>query len=539
MSVTIKSLLQLPSLNGARVVAGENGLNKVVSSISVLEYFDPGVLQDALFQNDEFYGSEIVITGFIQVKNDVNAQCSTVRRLAEGGEVGLILFYVGIFMPAVDPRLIRLADELNFTLICMPENRIDLRYSEVIREVMEAIFRDQMVATYLVSEMLERISLLPDHQRSMDTVLKMLRDRLACSFVILDSRLAVVNMANWPASGEPLIQRILEFYRQNPRMIPREPAAITLDKPLCVCCREIRNDEVLPMFLIAIKENGMLSSEIFSQAADVVQLFVNMWSSNHANIGTEELIKAILNDEPIKMNRLAKILNADVASIHHMMVIWPETETDGRKEFNARIFHKVRSFISVNFENGMTGIYNETLVAFTGDEKVKQPYEMIAGSLVEELEKENEKVRIVSCLGLKHTTAVREAYVSCMENLKYAEAILPFKKVISLQEIKFIGECGKIAAGGEEETGKVLSVLSPVMGQEDQNKELLHTLETYMLDADMSIQKTAEMMYVHKNTVKYRIAKLNEKLHYKVSRMPDAFELYRAAALIRLLHAKK
>ncbi|WP_394927148.1 PucR family transcriptional regulator [uncultured Robinsoniella sp.] len=537
--MTIRNLLQLPSLNGATVVAGEKGLCKVVSSISVLEYFDPSVLQDALFQNDEFYGSEIVITGFINVKDDVNAQCNTVRRLAEGGEVGLILFYVGIFMPVVDPRLIRLADELDFTLICMPENRIDLRYSEVIREVMETIFKDQMVATYLVSEMLERISLLPDHQRSMDTVLKMLRDRLACSFVILDSCLSVVNMANWPASGEPLIQRILEFYRQNPRMIPREPGAVTLDKPLCICCREIRNDDVLPMFLIGIKENGMFSSEIFSQASDVVQLFVNMWSSNHANIGTEELIKAILNDEPIKMNRLAKILKADVASIHHMMLIWIDTEGDGRKEFNARIFHKVRAFISSNFENGMTGIYNDTLVAFTGEEKVKQPYDTIAGSLVEELEKENDKVRIVSCLGLEHTTAVRDAYVSCMENLKYTEAIFPVKKVISLQEIKFIGECQKIAAAGEEQTGKILSVLSPVMGEEEQNKELRHTLETYMLDANMSIQKTAEKMFVHKNTVKYRIAKLNERLHYKVSRMPDAFELYRAVALLRLLHTKK
>ncbi len=163
MSVTVEDLLRLPSLRGAELVAGRGAGKKLVSSISVLEYADPNVLQAELFRNNEFFGSEIVITGFLNIPRDVEAQCANLRRLADAGEVGLILFYVGVFMPEVDPKLMALADEKDFALIVMPRGRMDLRYSDVICEVMEAIFQDQNNSTLLVSDILGRTALLPEH----------------------------------------------------------------------------------------------------------------------------------------------------------------------------------------------------------------------------------------------------------------------------------------------------------------------------------------------------------------------------------------
>ena len=38
ISVTVKDVLQLPSLKRAEVIAGDSAINKVVASVSVLEY---------------------------------------------------------------------------------------------------------------------------------------------------------------------------------------------------------------------------------------------------------------------------------------------------------------------------------------------------------------------------------------------------------------------------------------------------------------------------------------------------------------------
>ena len=125
MSVTVEDLLRLPSLRGAELVAGRGAGKKLVSSISVLEYADPNVLQAELFRNNEFFGSEIVITGFLNIPRDVEAQCANLRRLADAGEVGLILFYVGVFMPEVDPKLMALADEKEVHYVDVAEGLMD------------------------------------------------------------------------------------------------------------------------------------------------------------------------------------------------------------------------------------------------------------------------------------------------------------------------------------------------------------------------------------------------------------------------------
>lgn len=85
-----------------------------------------------------------MITGFCGVAHDVDAQYENIRNLAVAGEAGMILCYVGLILPALDPRPIQLADELGFILICMPENEPKLCYSEVTNEVMDAIIRDEL-----------------------------------------------------------------------------------------------------------------------------------------------------------------------------------------------------------------------------------------------------------------------------------------------------------------------------------------------------------------------------------------------------------
>ncbi len=46
MSVTAADVMALPSLRGAEILAGRGGLDRVVASISVLEYADPSKLQE-------------------------------------------------------------------------------------------------------------------------------------------------------------------------------------------------------------------------------------------------------------------------------------------------------------------------------------------------------------------------------------------------------------------------------------------------------------------------------------------------------------
>ena len=179
MSVTVADLLRLSSLRNARVEAGRGGLSRIVASLSVLEYADPDQMVDAFFRNDDYYGSEIVITGFMNNPEDEERQCAVTQRLAEAGEVGLILYYVGLFMPRIPEAMKRIADAYHFVLIVMPENRMDFRYSDAISEIMEAIVKDRLNNTAFVGELLDQVARLPEHQRSVEIGRASCRERVS------------------------------------------------------------------------------------------------------------------------------------------------------------------------------------------------------------------------------------------------------------------------------------------------------------------------------------------------------------------------
>ena len=160
MSLTVKTCMGLPAFRYAKIVAGKGGINQTVNSITVLEYSDVDVISSDLFLNHE-----MCITAFSSIKDDVDKQCAIVRRMKEIGICAVVLYYIGIFVPYLDDKLISTADEVNLPLICMPYNRFDFRYGEAINDVMYAIYRDKQENINFIPEILESISGLPERLR--------------------------------------------------------------------------------------------------------------------------------------------------------------------------------------------------------------------------------------------------------------------------------------------------------------------------------------------------------------------------------------
>ncbi len=530
MSVTVADLLELPSLREARLAAGRGGLNKLVSSISVLEYADPSILQDALFKNNEFYGSEVVITGFMNIPNDVEAQCANIRRLAEAGEVGLILYYVGVFLPRVDRKLLELADELDFALIVMPENRMDQRYSEVICEVMEAIFKDQNTSAALVSDILDRASLLPEHQRTVDTVLKLLSDRTRASAVLTDGAGRVLNAVAWPRTAAVDLEERLRRLESLPEA-GGAPLELRAGEARCLLYRCALSDPAPGMELFLFKEGEPLTADLVRQAGEVVRLAANLWSQSHDRVVMSELVRAILKDEPIKMRRLAEIFHVDVGSIHSMWVLRPGLE--GREEFRAKGLELVRELLAHHCTTVVADWYEGDLVAFMDWPAGGGEAGALADMCCAQLEQAGLRAVLTLCQSLATTADVRRAYLAIRAFQNDAAKIWPGKRWYTVQEVEFAQSCRAMIEEGEEAVQQRLAVLAPI--REEGEAELERTLQILLLDAGSSVARTAELLFLHKNTVKYRLQRTAGRLGYPVGKMPETFALYTACALERLL----
>lgn len=506
MSLTVRKILDLPSLRGAKLVAGKSALERTVSSVSVLEYSTPNETQHKLFDAINFEGSELVITAFANICRDTEAQKAVIRRLAEAGETGILLYYVETFVPFVAEDVKACADSLNFALIEMPHSN-SLRYSDAISEISEAIFREEREETSFVAEILEDVSLLPTELRSVSTVLRMLRDRLRASLILSDADKGIINISTFPHGREEELKERFE--------------SSSMDKDWYVRRTYISGRGIRTLTLTMIRENGspLLSHQI-AMTVETLHLFLVIWSPNHGEAVIAELVRAILQDESLKMRRLAALFGIDVKSLDTMIVIKPGSSADKMLE---RVKEKLSPFIC----RPVADLYQDCIVLFLASSMGEEILETVCTALTDK------DCLMIRAFNLRDTGDVRKAFLEIQPSLELACRAYR-KNVLNLVDVQLVNYFLSVLAKGEEEIARVLYPLRVLEETEDAGP-LMDTLEIFILDADLSTLRTSRQMNVHNNTVKYRIRRISSLMHADITAAPQSVMLYRALMMRRIL----
>ncbi len=527
MSVSVSQILNLPSLKKAVVLAGHKSLTRIVTSVSVLEYSTPSDMQQQLFDCIEFGGSELVLTGFCSIANDVEAQCATVQRLAAAGEVGLVLYYVGIFVPEVNQQLIDTCNRLNFILICMPENDPTLRYSEVIQEVMDAVFTDQRNVHSFSVDVLEEMSRLPKLQQTAKNLLRVISDRLRSSVVIANSEYQVLSVAPWPRNQDLKWNFLLDTARQ---YVGKESVFTLPDHPsVLIYSADIRMIGNESMILLIASENGELEESTWEQAKESVRIGMGFFGKEHDRVDMAELVRSILMDDPIKMRRLGALYHIDVKALSDTWIL-RNTENENLSSH----LEKILSFLSQYTKVELYAEYNNDIILFPNSISSLRDQDEVAQALVGFLAEEKISAWLTRCPAMQSTSDVKYAYELNTMYLKDAMVIFPSRTMFSISEIEFAKECKEIASSGQNSVSFYTATLNRILEKRD-GAEILDTLASFLLDQNLSITDTANALYVHKNTIKYRLRKAGDLLGFRIGNILQSKKLIYAVALLRLL----
>ncbi len=528
MSITLNTILTLPSLRRASVLAGQDGLSNIVTSVSVLEYATPNAVQQNFLNHIEFTGGELVITSFANIANNIEDQCKNIRMLHMAGEIGLILYYVGIVMPEVNKKLIDLANELSFPLICMPKNEPSLRYGEVISEVMDAVIKDQIGSTTFAIDLLEQISQTAVHNRTVDNVLRAVSDKLRINLIVTDTSRNVLNIAAWPRNQEIPVEQWVDMLDSG------SSAPVLVDDHLMIWGyrEELRFSRAQKMVLYACSEGRKIEASLWKQALDGLKVAFNLWGENHDRIDLSELLKAIFQDEPVKMRRLGRIYHIDVAALSDTWILHNMSGTD-----IAGCVPGIRDFSMYYANIDVCEPYEENIVIFpTGLSSLRDADEW-ANALADYCESHHIPVILTRCTGLKNTSDVRMAYLDNQKYIHDAIKIFPKRRFFTLQEIEFVKQCRQMAEESEDSLNSLLQLLQPIRSWRD-GEDIIESLAVYLLDRNSSITETAAALFVHKNTIKYRLQKASDCLGFRVGDVPQSQKLMICLAVCRLLSHK-
>ena len=292
------------------------------------------------------------------------------------------------------------------------------------------------------------------------------------------------------------------------------------------------------MRLFLIEQGTVLDEIMVEMAKQAVQLAVELWSNRHSAVLTSELVKAIINDEPIRMRRLSEVLNIDIKSIH---TTWFIRCTDGRSTFTPEMIDCVRKTMNTLDSEIILEPYRtplgsaDDLIMFFRNPLDAKLLENCGKSIIENLHRLGCKNVYLTMLDYKATTAnVRKAFAIWNETESIARAVFPNLEIFHESEIELVRQCNEIIKLGEASISAATGCLDG-LGERHGSEEFLKTLEVYYLDADMNMQTASEMLGVHKNTIKYRINMVCDALGHSVSNPVTTSRLTIALAIRRLL----
>lgn len=524
MSVTVRDVMNLPCMKEASVYAGKSGLDNIVVSVSVLEFSEASDKRSDAFDT-VYLGNELVITAFADIGGDVDKMCAEIENMSAKGTVGIIIYYLGRFVGRLSKRVLDFADELGFVIIVMPPNQYHLRYSESISGIMHAIFMDQNRTANFVPPVLETLGSLPQSQQNIDALLRILSDYLHVTLILTDDSWHLLNYAAWPNMLEQGIRDKIDSF------LERKDVEQTSDIRVERLETEGPVKSVCNLLLSGAEE--ALSDETVQQVVSAIRILWKMSPEKPTGqLRDHDFIGSVLGNEPVRMRKQARLLHIDEKSLHNLLIF----RQSSRKVANDQlIVETIREELSRYCRNIVVDIYSGDAVVLL-DNGCATNWLPVLRELKDNLSRKGVEGWIVYACNLESTEKIRNAYLACVDSVEDALLLFRRSSLLSLHEIGFAKTCLNSINGGEEHLREKMQILH-VLEMDDSrlDSDLYETLAVFYFDAHMSVSETASLMFVHPNTVKYRLKKISEKLGCSVTDMPEMLELYTAIALKRLL----
>lgn len=168
--------------------------------------------------------------------------------------------------------------------------------------------------------------------------------------------------------------------------------------------------------------------------------------------------------------------------------------------------------LTAGSESGMVGAEGDHVISLVPQREDGDPRSM-AENLLEKIRRELPGLPV--CVGVSAPCAEPKDFAPHYEEirslLKLAESLEACEQPIYYDEWKVYGLLLR-GAGRKDVLDLEQRVLRPLLSQDHNGQgELLPTLQTY-IDNNLSPSRTAKALYVHPNTVKYRIKRISELL---------------------------
>ncbi len=258
-------------------------------------------------------------------------------------------------------------------------------------------------------------------------------------------------------------------------------------------------------YLMLVDNENSFNREDIVKLAEIIELAMGMWNYVPTRDPSGEFLRALRRGNRELAHTLCdelQLAEKDIAAIYLIQGVKKKSAQQVLAQFQAN--HKF-SVISNADHDEICGLI------LRGPETV--PY------TVEDWEDLSQQMYECGAHKTFHVRGLNGIDDTCNgfrligETEAFVQLVFPYRNSFSKYEMAFASACVNLCINGGALKRNLLELVSPLLGARDAKTcQLKYTLETYILDANLSTAKTAELMDIHANTVQYRIKNIKEML---------------------------
>lgn len=498
MRITVEDCMKLDAFRNSTVVSCSSNENRRVRSVSVFDEtdLDAGVERNGVEE-------QLVLTHFWAIRDDVEAQCHVVSGFGIKKIAALVIFLSDQGVQSIDDEVIRSAEKVGLPIIATPDNG-EITYAMLIEQVMDKILYGHNRSDNLINNTIYHLLNFEKHSNF----------QMALHEAAVRNDYQVVLMT---PEFNPILtietrhkETIEDAIREARRKDITHSSVFTQVKISDVITYwgviDINGEKHI---LMIVDNDDNYSAQEITKLSEVIELAMGMWKYTPERDSRAEFIKAaIRNDLAFCYTLLdeADMKNKVFISSFYANGIDNTDFMDIIEKYKTKYNFGVLPLVEENEFYGL--IYVDTA------EDRRMAYKSACLDMFDALKAGKPNVRIFHSTGIEGLDNAVEGFKLINETWNYVETVFPYKRVFTKYEMSMVCNCMDIILQNSGLKKMYLDLLEPFEREVSANKGklLLETLETFVLDASMNSNKTAEFMSIHNNTVQYRLKRINEIL---------------------------
>lgn len=527
MGITLQNAMKIGGLRECRIVAGHQGLLNTINNVTIMEV--PDITR-------WLKGEELLLTTLYTIKDAPEAQRLLIQQLSQIKTAALAVKPYH-FVGAIPEAILEEAEKYGLPVIEIPEK---VSYLDILSPVMNTIFNNKVVLQEdleQASEILREISLsgkgIGEFIDTLGTLTK--------NIVTVESQLPFIKLPEpeveiTPLTDEELnelalIKHPIRLKRKyEDQTVPCIVAPVMLDGHVYgnITCWGIKTDNLEMDLAILEQASTLLSLEFLRLKVkyDVEQQYKNDFMREllfNKSMNPKDLIEwgekyDFVNERPyacLLITDNQKAGNPNSTKVNQVDYIirqrWPKA-----------IVGNIHDLICVIFP-----------IEDSKEEWLRKQCSILCNDLDIYVDRD-----FVSCMGVGRVCSgikgLRKSFYQAEQAIKLQKQVMEPRKILLYDDLGVYRLLGQLTEGKELADFYEDTVGKLVKYDEHHDLKLVETLKAYFQQNE-NLKETSQSLFIHVNTLKYRIQKISSITGYPLNHSDGKMMLYLGLKIYEML----